>query len=61
MPRFSVTLNALAFVTGVLDVVADSPDEAENEARKRLGDVLWHYAGLNGNPVDITEITDSRS
>ncbi len=57
MPRFHVALSAVAFVTGALDVVADSPEDAENEARKRLGDVLWHYEGLNGD-VDIDEITE---
>ncbi len=58
MPRFHVELSATALVTGSLTVVADSPEDAENEARKRLGDVLWHYAELDGNPVDITEVTE---
>ena len=57
MPRFHVELFATAIVTGNLTVVADSVEDAENEVRKRLGDVLWHYEGLDG-PVDITEITE---
>lgn len=50
MPRFHVQLSALAFVTGTLDVIADSPEAVEDEVLKRIGEVLWSYQGLNGVP-----------
>ena len=57
MAYFTVTLNALAYVTGSIRVRADSPEDAENEALKQLGNVLWHYEGLSEQPV-TTEIDE---
>ncbi len=57
MPRFHVQLSALAFVTGTLDVIADSPEAVEDEVLKRTGEVLWSYQGLNGTP-DLEEVKE---
>jgi len=57
MPRFHVQLSALAFVTGTLDVIADSPEAVEDEVLKRTGEVLWSYQGLNGTP-DLEEVEE---
>ena len=57
MPRFHVQLSALAFVTGTLDIVTDSPEAVEDEVLKRVGEVVWSYQGLNGLP-DIDNVTE---
>jgi hypothetical protein len=50
MPTFSVTLTMTAFVEGTLTVRADDSDQAADEALKRLGEILWQYQGLQGDP-----------
>lgn len=59
MAYFTVTFNALAFVTGSIRVRADSPKDAEDEAFKQLGDVLWQYQGLSEDPVEITDVEET--
>lgn len=58
MPQFTVTLNAQAIVTGSLTVIADSPEDAEDEALKRLGEIHWHYAGLTEDAPIIESVDD---
>jgi len=59
MPKFTVTLNAQAIVTGSLEVTADSPEDAEDEALKRLGEIVWRYAGLTEDEPITESIEDT--
>jgi len=59
MPKFTVTLNAQAIVTGSLEVTADRPEDAEDEALKRLGEIVWQYAGLTEDEPITESIEDT--
>lgn len=47
--RFVVSLTALAYVKGSVDVTAKTADEAKKQAQASAGDVSWEYDGLQGD------------
>lgn len=57
MPKFRVELSATAIVEAVLTVRADSEEEAYDEALKRLDDARWTFAGLDGPPVELVDVS----
>lgn len=59
MPYFRVELTATAMVENTLVVRADSPEDAADEALKQLNEVVWQYAGLTDDPVEIVLVTES--
>ena len=59
MPQFHVELSATALVEASLTVRADSPEDARDEALKRLNEVVWRYAGLHDEPVDIVDVIEA--
>ena len=60
MPKFHVNLSATAIVETTITVRADSPEDAQSEALKRLNEVLWRYMGLNAEPVQVVDVLEDR-